>query len=261
MAPKTVFAAELPWPDYHARVGAGRTPMLIPIGSMEQHGHHMPMHVDVLLPTEFARRVAGEVGALVAPPFTYGYKSQQKSGGGNHLPGTTSLDGATLVAALRDVLKEFARHGVRQLCLVNGHFENSWFIVEGIDLALRELRWDGVTDLKVIVLSYWDFVDNATVARLYPDGFTGWDLEHGGVLETSLMLALHPELVDMERAVHHEPASFPPYDVYPVKPEWTPPSGTLSSPGEASREKGEILLDVCTRGIVAALRDEFATVT
>lgn len=257
MAFKTAFAAELAWPDYHARVRDGRTPMLIPIGSMEQHGHHMPMHVDVLLPTEFARRVAEEIGALVAPPFTYGYKSQQKSGGGNHLPGTTSLDGATLVAALRDVMKEFARHGARQICLVNGHYENSWFIVEGIDLALRELRWDGVTDLKVVVLSYWDFVDDATIARLYPDGFTGWDLEHGGVLETSLMLALYPELVDMDRAVHHEPASFPPYDVYPVKPEWTPASGTLSSPREASRDKGEVLLEVCTGGIVAALRHEF----
>ena len=70
--------------------------------------------------------------------------------------------------------------------------------------------------------------------------------------------ALHPELVEMDRAVHHEPASFPPYDVYPVKPEWTPASGTLSSPRDASREKGEILLDVCTRGIIAALRSEFA---
>ena len=257
MGSETVTAAELAWPDYHARVREGRTPILIPIGSMEQHGHHMPMHVDVLLPSEFARRVAGQIGGLVAPPFTYGYKSQQKSGGGNHLPGTTSLDGATLVAALRDVLKEFARHGVRRVCLVNGHFENSWFIVEGIDLALRELRWDGITDFKVVVLSYWDFVDDATIARLYPDGFTGWDLEHGGVLETSLMLTLHPEQVDMDRAVHHEPASFPPYDVYPVKPEWTPPSGTLSSPREATGEKGEILLDVCTRGIVEALRHEF----
>src|SRR5690606_15328825 len=187
----------------------------------------------------------------------YGYKSHQKSGGGNHLPGTTSLDGATLVAALKDVVKEFARHGVRKICLVNGHFENSWFIAEGIDLALRELRWDGVTDAKVVVLSYWDFVDDATIGRLYPEGFTGWDLEHGGVLETSLMLALHPELVHMDRAVHHEPASFPPYDVYPVKPEWTPASGTLSSPREASRAKGEILLEVCTKGITAALRTEF----
>lgn len=258
MPTQSAFAAELAWPDYHARVKGGRTPILLPLGSMEQHGHHMPMHVDVLLPSEFARRAAEAIGGLVAPPFTYGYKSHQKSGGGNHMPGTASLDGATLVAQLRDVIKEFARHGARQICLVNGHFENSWFIVEGIDLALRELRWGGIEDMKIVVLSYWDFVDQGTIARLYPNGFTGWDLEHGGVLETSLMLALHPELVHLERAVHHAPASFPPYDVYPVKPEWTPASGTLSSPQEASREKGEILLEVCTRGIVGALRHEFA---
>lgn len=257
MQEDTVFAAELTWPDYDEKVRSGTVPILIPIGSMEQHGCHMPMHVDVLLPIEFARRTATRTGGLVAPPFTYGYKSHQKSGGGNHLPGTTSLDGATLVAALRDVIKEFARHGVRRICLVNGHFENSWFIVEGIDLALRELRWGGIDDLKIVVLSYWDFVDAATIAKLYPDGFAGWDLEHGGVLETSLMLALYPDLVHLDRAVHHEPASFPPYDVYPQKPEWTPVSGTLSSPKEASREKGEILLDVCVEGIVAALQREF----
>lgn len=257
MARKTCFAAELPWPDYHARVHDGGTPVLIPIGSMEQHGHHMPMHVDVLLPVEFARRVAERIGALVAPPFTYGYKSQQKSGGGNHLPGTTSLDGATLVAALRDVIKEFARHGVRRICLINGHFENAWFITEGIDLALRELRWDRIDDMKIVVLSYWDFVDEPTIARLYPDGFPGWAVEHGGVMETSLMLALHPGLVELDRAIDHPPATFPPYDVYPARPEWTPASGTLSSPHAASREKGEIMLEVCVDGIVRALETEF----
>lgn len=257
MSDATVFAAELAWPDYHARVRDGAVPILIPMGAMEQHGHHMPMHVDVLLPVEFARRAASRIGGLVAPPFTYGYKSHQKSGGGNHLPGTTSLDGATLVAALRDVLKEFVRHGVRRICLVNGHFENSWFIVEGIDLALRELRWDGIENVKVVVLSYWDFVDQATIARLYPDGFAGWDLEHGGVLETSLMLALHPELVHLDRATDHAPAEFPPYDVYPVRADRTPASGTLSSPKASTPEKGEILLEVCTVGIVGALRAEF----
>lgn len=257
MLPTSPFAAELTWPVYDAAVREGSTPILIPIGSMEQHGHHMPLHVDVLLPTEFARRAALEIGGLVAPPFTYGYKSHQKSGGGNHLPGTTSLDGATLVAALRDVIKEFARHGVRKICLVNGHFENSWFIVEGIDLALRELRWGGIDDIKIVVLSYWDFVDQDTITKLYDDKFPGWDLEHGGVLETSLMLALYPDLVSLSDAVDVEPAKFPPYDVYPVKKEWTPVSGTLSSPKEASAEKGEILLDVCLAGITSALRAEF----
>lgn len=253
----SAFAAELSWPDYHVAVRDGTTPILIPLGSMEQHGHHMPLHVDVLLPTEFARRAALRIGGLVAPAFTYGYKSQQKCGGGNHLPGTTSLEGSTLVSALRDVLKEFAHHGNRQFVIVNGHYENSWFITEAVDLALRELRWDGIADVKVVVLSYWDFVDEATIKQLYPDGFPGWAVEHGGVLETSLMLALYPQLVRLDRAIDHPPATFPPYDVYPVKPEWTPPSGTLSSPKEASREKGEIMLKVCTDGIVEALISEF----
>jgi creatinine amidohydrolase len=259
MTRQTVFAAELPWPDYQKRVQDGNVPILIPLGSMEQHGHHMPMHVDVLLPTEFARRVAEETGALVAPPFTYGYKSHQKSGGGNFFPGTTSLDGASLVNALKDVVKEFARHGVRNICIVNGHFENSWFIIEAIDLALRELKWSGNENVKVVVLSYWDFVDQASIEKLYPNGFLGWDIEHGGVLETSLMLRLHPDLVWLQDAVEHAPATFPPYDVYPTKPEWTPASGTLSSPKEATKEKGDILLDVCTRGIVEALNNEFDT--
>jgi creatinine amidohydrolase len=257
MSTRSPFAAELSWPDFQASVKAGKTPILIPLGSMEQHGHHMPLHVDVLLPTEFARRVAVAVGGLVAPPFTYGYKSHQKSGGGNHLPGTVSLEGATLVGALRDVVKEFARHGSRQFAIVNGHYENAWFITEAVDLALRELRWDGVTNVKIVVLSYWDFVTSETIDRLYPNGFPGWAVEHGGVLETSLMLALHPHLVQLERAIDHAPATFPPYDVYPVKPEWTPASGTLSSPRLASREKGEILLKVCTEGIVRALETEF----
>lgn len=257
MSVGTVFAAELPWPDYHDAVRTGEKAILIPLGSMEQHGHHMPLHVDVLLPTEFARRVAEQVGALVAPPFTYGYKSQQKCGGGNHLPGTTSLDAATLVGAIRDVIKEFAKHGVRRFAIINGHFENSWFIAEGVDLALRELRWDGIQDAKVVVLSYWDFVTEDSIKRLYPEGFPGWAVEHGGVLETSLMLALHPQFVDLARAVDHAPATFPPYDVYPPKPEWTPPSGTLSSPKQATKEKGELLLQVCTDGIVDALRHEF----
>ena len=62
----------------------------------------------------------------------------------------------------------------------------------------------------------------------------------------------------MDKAVDHPPAAFPPYDVYPVNPDWVPVSGTLSSPKNASREKGDILLEVCTNGIVDALTKEFS---
>ena len=162
MSKESPFAADLPWPDYLERVKNAKAPILIPLGSMEQHGHHMPLHVDVLLPTEFARRVALEVGGLVAPPFCYGYKSQQKCGGGNHMPGTVSLEGSTLVHALRDVLKEFARHGSRQFTIVNGHFENSWFITEAVDLALFGMH---VTLTRVFWFLYSN-ADRAIVGKL-----------------------------------------------------------------------------------------------
>lgn len=154
----SVLIPELAWPDYAQRVQQG-APVFIPIGALEQHGPHMSMNPDVLLPTAIAERVARQVKGLVAPAVTYGYKSQQKSGGGNHMPGTTSLDGHTVTCVIRDVIREFARHGVRKLILVNGHYENAMFLTEGIDLALRELRWSGIDDLRCLLLSYWDYID------------------------------------------------------------------------------------------------------
>ena len=254
----SVFIGELSWKDYAARVEADNPVVLLPVGSLEQHGHHMSMNVDVLLPTSVCEQVARRSNALVAPTLTYGYKSQQKSGGGNHYPGTTSLDGATLTHTVLDVIREFARHGVRRVAIMNGHFENSMFIVEGIDLALRELRYAGIHDMRIMTLSYWDFIhDPQVLETLYPEGFLGWDIEHGGVFETSLMLALYPNLVTMDKVVDHPPAKFPPYDMFPVVPERTPAPGTLSSAKGATREKGELILEVCVAGITRALDQEF----
>ena len=253
----SVLIGEHNWREYHEKIRDGRPPLFLPLGSLEQHGPHMSMDVDVLLPTRMSALVAERVGGLVAPPITYGYKSQVRSGGGNHLPGTTSLDGGTLVGVVRDVLREFARHGARRIVAMNGHFENSMFLTEGIDLALRDLHRDGVHDLRVMAMSYWDFIGDNAVARLYPDGFPGWALEHGGVLETSMMLYWHPERVNMDAVEDHPPARFPRYDVYPANPAWTPPSGTLSSPKNATREKGELIVKVSSDGIRDAVVAEF----
>jgi creatinine amidohydrolase len=255
--PESVHIAELPWTRYDALARAGEPIVLLPVGALEQHGPHMSMNPDVLIPTAISARVAENIGGLVAPAVAYGYKSQQKSGGGNHMPGTTSLDGHTVTLTIHDILKEFARHGVRKVCVMNGHFENSMFLVEGIDLALRELRWEGIGNFRVVLLSYWSFVSEETIQVLYPDGFFGWDVEHGGVFETSIMLALHPHLVDMSKVVDQPVAKFPPYDFFPVKPEWTPASGTLSSPKAATAQKGELLLRVCVAGITQELRRAF----
>ena len=253
----TVHIGEMNWRQYRDNLRDGRTPIFLPLGALEQHGPHMSMNVDVLLPTKMAETVATHIGGMVAPPLTYGYKSQVKSGGGNHFPGTTSLDGHTLSCLVRDLILEFARHGARKIVAINGHFENSMFLTEGADLALRGLRAQGIHDLRIMTLSYWDFIDPPTVARLYPEGFGGWDIEHGGVLETSMMLHWHPQLVDMSKVEDHPPASFPPYDLHPLNPHWTPPSGTLSSPKNASGEKGKLIVEVSSAGIIGAVQNEF----
>jgi creatinine amidohydrolase len=139
MSQPSVLMAELPWTVYARRVAEG-VPVIMPVGSTEQHAPHLPLGTDALLVTEMAKRAARRVGAVVAPTLSYGYKSQPKSGGGNHFPGTTSFDGETLAFAVRDVLRELVRHGVRKVVVLDGHMENGMFLAEGIDLALRDLR-------------------------------------------------------------------------------------------------------------------------
>tara|TARA_R110001583_G_scaffold134563_1_gene286283 strand:+ start:776 stop:1549 length:774 start_codon:yes stop_codon:yes gene_type:complete len=245
------------WKTYAAKVKDGEAVIMLPIGAIEQHGPHMSMNPDVLIPKAISEGVAKKSDStLVAPPISYGYKSQVKSGGGNFFPGTTCINGKTLIDTIKDVVVAYARHGNRKFVLVNGHYENSMFIIEGIDLALEHLRHEGI-DAKVVVLSYWDFVTQETIEEVFPDGFTGWDVEHGGVLETSLMLHLHPELVNMDKVMDHEPATFPPYDVFPSDPSWVPESGTLSSARKATAEHGKLLMSVCVEGIASAIHERF----
>lgn len=153
------------------------------------------------------------------------------------------------------------RQGARKIVLMNGHYENYQFAFEGMQLAIEDARREGIDDVKIQLLSYWDFVDDATIERLYPDGFTGWDLEHAGVMETSLMLLFFPELVDMsrmdEKLYTGLPATLPNYDILPIVPSYTPPSGCLVSPGESSKEKGIILRDVAVANMVEAIKLEY----
>jgi creatinine amidohydrolase len=211
---------------------------------------------DALLATAVAESVAESVSGLVAPTLSYGFKSQPKCGGGQHFVGTTSLDAQTLIANVRDTVREFARHGVRKLVLVNGHYENQWFLIEGIDLAMREVGGSGI---EVMRLEYWDFFTPGTLARVFPDGFPGYALEHAAVIESSMMLHYHPELVRLDLIPGDPPADFPPYDIYPTRTEWVPPSGVLSSAKGASRDKGELMASELTRLIAAAVRKEFGT--
>jgi creatinine amidohydrolase len=256
--PGSVRLAEMTWIEFAERVKAEAPMVFLPMGSTEQHGPHLPLATDVILPESVAMRVAALTGAIVAPAISYGYKSQPKTGGGNHFPGTISLDASTLIATLRDVINEFARHGVRRLVLFDGHMENQWFIVEAIDLALRDQRRESVTDLRIVKLGYWEFVNADTERILFPKGLISWALEHAAVMETSVMLHLRPDLVRSDLITDQSPADFPPYDVYPFNLALVPPHGVLSSAVSATAAKGKHVLDQIVPDIAAALTKAFA---
>lgn len=239
-------------------LAAGSGVIMVPVGALEQHGPHLPMGTDAILSTSIATAVAQRTGALVAQPFAYGYKSQQKSGGGNHLPGTTSLDAATLISLTRNLTSSLLKQGVRRIVFVNGHFENYQFLYEGIDLALEDLGIQADDDRCVLLLSYWDYVSDTTLAAVYPDGFPGWDIEHGGVLETSLLLHIKPSLVNMGRAVDHPAAELPRFDRLPVVPGRTPETGCLSAPTGSDAVKGKLLFDQVVDSLTADIESEFA---
>lgn len=249
---------DMTWMEFDARVRDENPIVLLPIGATEQHGPHLPLATDVILPEAVAMRVAEALGALVMPAVSYGYKSQPKSGGGNHFPGTISLDAATLVALLRDIVNELARHGVRKIVLMDGHMENQWFITEAIDLALRDQRREGVVDLRVVKLGYWEFITPETEAVLFPDGLLSWALEHAAVMETSVMMHVRPDLVRRDAIPDNPPADFPPYDIFPFDLSPIPPDGVLSSPISATTEKGKRVLDQIVPDIASALTRAFA---
>ncbi|MCW2238850.1 creatininase family protein [Azospirillum canadense] len=96
-----------------------------------------------------------------------------------------------------------------------------------------------------------------TLDALFPEGFPGTELEHASLLETSLMLLLRPDLVDMDKVPSDGPAKFPTYDRYPVPEGFVPASGVLARAQGSSAEKGQLLLDDHVARITKAVQSEF----
>ena len=162
---------------------------VLPAGAVEQHGPHLPLGTDVLIARALAEAAAallpGDVTALLLPDSAVGWSAEHRE-----FPGTLTVSPETLIAAWCDIGTSLAHAGVRRLLIVNAHGGN----VPVMDIAARQLRADH--GMRVAALSWFDFG--------LPDGVmdpadAAHDI-HGGLLETSMMLHLHPDLVRMDQA-------------------------------------------------------------
>jgi creatinine amidohydrolase len=255
-----VDMSQLTWTEYRDRLGGG-CPVVLPVGAVEQHGPHLPLGTDWMVVQEICREVAVAIGGVAAPPVIYGYKSHLRTGGGDLFPGTTNLSGAALTTVVSEILGEFIRHGARQLLVVNGHYENEWFVREACDLA-ADAGLGGARQPRIVFLNWWDPGDDGYIATIYPSKEPMRpELQHASWVETSMMLHLFPELVRRDAYPPDELAKYPPYDVFPSNFEWLPPSGAQSAISPSTKEAGRALVEHYVAGIVAAARAEFVIAT
>jgi creatinine amidohydrolase len=234
----TVLLAEMSWTDVAEAVRTGARVVALPVGSTEQHGPHLPLATDTVMAESAARMAAERAGdVLVAPAIPFGTSE-------NHVafPGTASVRLDTLKAMLVDVGETLLRHGFDAIVIVNGHSGNA----AAINAAAHELRQR--TDAVVAAVTWWFYVEQSL--QHLEDPFV-W---HAGEFETSMMLALYPELVHMERAVNDVPRAIPlfPFTGKPGLPKVdlgsvptgaAVASGTFGDARLATAEKGTHCVD------------------
>jgi len=238
------------------RSAAQKRVVILPVGSLEQHGPHLPLGTDTIIATAIAERAAKRTGSIVAPPISYGFKPQPGSSGGNTFPGTCSLDGWTLTLLVRDLVRELVRHKVRGILILDGHYENSLFLNEGVDLALRDMPKGN--RVKVVIVRWFELIPNTVFVKLFGSSFQGMALEHASKVETSMVMALNPKIVQKGKMRNDAPRRRENYTVLPENRDFIPRTGVLSTVFPSSETIGEQLLDYAVGRVALIVRSEFA---
>lgn len=200
--------------------------IIFPIGAVEEHGAHLPLATDSIQPIELAEQVARRTGALIIPPLRYGNCSSTAN-----FPGTISLRPETLKAIVMDILRELARHGVKNVLIVSGHAGRTH--IAAIKNAAEEVVKS--EEIKVMALSDYDIVYKFRGVDEFPK-----DDGHAGMIETSRIMAIRPDLVKDER--RGDIPEFPQFMVLRDASRYFP-TGAMGYPERATAEIGKRLND------------------
>jgi creatinine amidohydrolase len=241
------FLEELTWPEAEAWFKAGRV-VLVPIGAAaKEHGHHLPLNTDWTVTRALAERVATQLPVLVAPVVGFGYYPAFVN-----YPGSQHLQAETFMALLRDLIGNLIDHGVTRIAVLNGGVSTE----APLALVLREIL--ARRQVRVAAAHIRELGRKARGALQQRAG------GHADEAETSIMLALKPGAVRMDRAVtDYGGATEEAATVFrrPVTFSGKPDSGIDRSltgaqgdPTLATAAKGEALLAAMGRELVDGLR-------
>ena len=198
---------------------------ILPVGSNEQHGPQNPLGTDHLIAKAIAEETARRTGLLCLPVIPFGISSHHKQ-----FYGTIFLSSATFKAYVKEVCLSLLYYGVTKIVVVNGHGGNLNALME----MSRELRQKGVF---VSVFQWWDSVN-----EVLPSLFEEEEKGHAAAEETSVNLALYPNIVDMGKAVDV-------VDMSKAVDEYSR-SGVFGRSTSASAEKGRKVFEAVVSKLV-----------
>jgi creatinine amidohydrolase len=200
--------------------------VIIPCGSVEEHGSHLPLCTDSLQAEHVALEVARKTGCLVAPPLRYGLCNSTRN-----FPGTITITFDSLRAIMTDILEEFIRNGFKRLLVITGHAGGSH--MSAIKLASKTAVVNQMNEEnrpRIMVCSDYDFAFD-----LRGKDFDDRD-SHAGTIETSRVMSIRPDLIKGKGRQNFP--KLPRFEIVP-DPERYFPSGVMGDPTIASVEKGQ----------------------
>ncbi|MEM9439423.1 MAG: creatininase family protein [Pseudomonadota bacterium] len=250
MQQRSVLWSDLRWPELK-ELATPETIVIVPVASIEQHGPHLPVITDTMLAREVAKCAAEIViektPVLVTECIWTGLSEHHMKIGG-----TFTLDLTTFLAVIRGVVQSLHRQGFERVFLMNAHGGNIAALQTVVEELTREFG------MRLVTATYWTLGARALGAHLERQK----GIRHACEAETSMMMAIAPDLVDPGR--FDEAACPDPRDEADVDMDgsyrWISfadktPSGALGDPRVSSADKGRLLLDTAARSVAAKLLD------
>jgi creatinine amidohydrolase len=245
--------SEMNWVDIQKALAKGFNTVVFAVGSNEQHGPHLPTSTDSLIAEVLANKVAGKLGnALQAPTINVGCSEHHMV-----LPGTISLKPDTLRSLIRDYCVSLARHGFKSIIILpthGGNFNAVREVTDELNQTLKEAKIVAYTDLKGLLR----FLAEFSLRHGISAGESGG---HAGESETSMVLAIRKDLVDMK----HAKEGFVGSTEDKIDIIWSQgitavtKNGVLGDPRKADAAKGEEYLELWAEKMVDFIRKRVNT--
>ncbi|MFQ5969367.1 MAG: creatininase family protein [Nitrososphaerales archaeon] len=228
-------------PEIRKLIGKGQKRAILPIGTIEQHGSHLPLATDAMIAEEIAKRVSKLLDGFVLPCVFYGVSYEHKP------LFNVSIRNETFAALIGDICISLSENGINKIILLNAHYGNDAILTSIAQTVMEKVP----KDTLIYSLSYWLVLD--------------YEMGHADANETSLMLAIRPDLVKMKNAKRSS------INVGNLKsekklvlskltaiqssfPKLTG-SGVWGDPRKASSKKGQVLLDQISRKLANVIKD------